>query len=211
MVVRRVFAWVLAAGVAAVVGRAAVVAADGQPAPVAGSTVTFETLPALLKAAGLEPRDGGAPGRLRIDRGGGGGGFYAFLALSPNSQYVWISSPLADLPKERPLPRARLFEMLAANAEDDGVHFALVGDTIHLLRAVDNRGLVPAAFGREVDTFFGVLVKTNRSWNVSRWGGAPVPGAAMGDAPPAGPETPPEATKPPEPAAPAVPAMTEGR
>ena len=219
MVARRVFGWVLAAGVAVVVARAAGVSADGQPAPVAGSTVTFETLPALLKAAGLEPRDGGSPGRLRIDRGGGGGGFYAFLALSPNGQYVWISTPLADLPKERPLPRGRLLEMLAANAADDGVHFALVGNTLHLLRAVDNRGLVPAAFGREIDTFFGVLVKTNLSWNVTRWSGAPTPGAGMGDAPPAGAPTPPEPAPPPEPTkppeaptpAPGVPAMTEGR
>ena len=205
MIGRRFFGCVLAAVAAVGVGRVAGVAADGQPTPALGATITLETLPVLAKEAGLEPREGTAPGQLRIARGSGGGSLYAYVSLSTNGQYVWISVPLATLPPDQKSEwRKHLLAMLGANAEDDGVHFGLVKDEIQLQRAVDNRAISPAAFGREVDNFFRVMIHTNRVWNVTKWGDASGDTAGMGGS--AG------AAKPPEPPAPpAPPAMSEGR
>ena len=175
MIARRFVAWACAATAAVAIGRVAGVAADGQPPVTLGRTITPETLPVVLvKQAGMSlPVDGGAPGRLRIERGPGGGNIFAFLSLSLNGQYIWITAPLATLPQEQAERRRHLLAMLSANAEDDGVHFGLAGDEIQSPRAVDNREAIsPPAFGREIDGFFRVMIKTNLLWNVTKWGDA---------------------------------------
>lgn len=156
----------------------AFVAARGaaQDAPTAArtpSTIDAKDLEAVLVEAGFPPVGPATAFGFRVEQKRPEGVYFAHVAVSPDGGYLWVTAPLDPLPEGAAFPREPLTRLLTFNAGDAGAAFSLVKGRIVLMRALDNRALLPVTVALEIEAFFELVRRTSSLWSPDAWGPRP--------------------------------------
>jgi hypothetical protein len=136
--------------------------------------LTDESLKTMLSNMGYEPEeikatDGSKIYRVTIEKDDWK--FVVNFSISPDKSYVWQVALLKTIPDPDKVPAAPLLKMLSENDEIGPVFFSYSPNTkrFYLNAGLENRGVTPARFRKELDRLTGHIKRTAALWDPARW------------------------------------------
>lgn len=137
-----------------------------------GSMLFMQDKPAELKQEGLseflqnlgyEVKELGE-GAFEFQTTEGDLTIYVVTNISKSGQKVWMTINLGDMPEAERNDAPRLLGFLRSNAEIQPTHFFVRGDNLRIGVAMDNRGITPAMYRKQVDALAETVFKTRKLW-----------------------------------------------
>lgn len=155
-----------------------------RPIGPATTALTHETLVATLSNMGYEveakKNEAGIPYySVKFDRNDWT--FVINVSLSTNGQYIWLNSPLAQLPEgTNVVPQEKLTALLQKNFDTGPAYFAYrpASRRIYYLIPITNQNVTAKTLRAELDTFCKDIQDTELLWNTKKWNLAATPVAA---------------------------------
>jgi len=155
-----------------------------RPIGPANTGLTHEALVAALTNMGYEvetkKNDAGIPYyTLKFDRNDWS--FVINVSLSTNGQYIWLNSPLGQLPEgANVVPQEKFTALMQKNFDNGPAYFAYrpASRRIYYLQPINNVNVTPKTLRAELDAFCKDIVDTEMLWNTKKWNIAAAPASA---------------------------------
>ena len=144
-----------------------------QPAPApapARESLTSAELGKLLKDMGYEP-EALTPEVWQVAITRDGWKVHVMLSLDGNGDRLWFESKFAVIAVPDLVPASAWFRLLGANERIGPAYFAFDrnDNRIHLYKTCDNVGIAPIRLKKELETFDGIVRKTQNLWRAENF------------------------------------------